>query len=77
MNITLSCEEEIVQKTRDAAQRMGKSLNGLIRDYMRSVAMPESDPSQDLLEFRKNALDHAGKSESGFRFDRDQALRVF
>jgi hypothetical protein len=77
MNITLSCEEEIVQKTRKVAQRMGKSLNGLIRDYMCSVAVPESDPSQDLQEFRKNALAHPGKSEPGFRFDRDQAHRVF
>jgi hypothetical protein len=56
---------------------MGKSLNGLIRDYMRSVAVPESDPSEDLQEFRKNALAHPGKSEPGFRFDRDQAHRVF
>jgi predicted HicB family RNase H-like nuclease len=33
MNITLSINEQVAQRARVAAQKMGKSLNQVVRDY--------------------------------------------
>ncbi|CAN5902484.1 hypothetical protein BH11MYX2_BH11MYX2_40520 [soil metagenome] len=38
MNITLAVDERTVEKAREAAQKMGKSLNGLIREYIDQLA---------------------------------------
>ena len=38
MNITLSVDEQVAQRARQAAQRMGKSLNQLVRDYLEQLA---------------------------------------
>jgi predicted nucleic acid-binding protein len=34
MNITLSVDEQIAQRAREAAQKMGKSRNQAVRDYL-------------------------------------------
>jgi len=38
MNITLSIEERIVDSAREAARKMGKSLNQAVRDYLEQLA---------------------------------------
>jgi hypothetical protein len=38
MNLTLAVDERTVEKAREAAQKMGKSLNGLIREYIDRLA---------------------------------------
>ena len=38
MNITLSVDEQVAQRARDAAKKMGKSLNQLVRDYLEQLA---------------------------------------
>ena len=38
MNITLSADAQTVEKARMAAQRMGKSLNQAVRDYLEQLA---------------------------------------
>jgi hypothetical protein len=38
MNITLSVDEQVVQRARAAAAAMGKSLNQLVREYLASLA---------------------------------------
>ncbi len=40
MNITLSADETIVERAREAARRQGKSLNELIREYLAHLAAP-------------------------------------
>lgn len=72
MNITLSADEEIVKKTREVAQKNGKSLNGLIREYMKSVA-GQVDREAVVKAFKENALHHSGESDEGFRFSREQS----
>ena len=72
MNITLSADENTIRKSREAARRMGKSLNGLLRDYMRSVS-DQIEHKEAAEKFAENALSHGGKSEDGFRFSREDA----
>lgn len=38
MNITLSVDEQVAQRAREAAQKMGKSLNQVVRDYLEQLA---------------------------------------
>jgi len=38
MNITLSVDEQVAQRAREAAQKMGKSLNQAVRDYLDQLA---------------------------------------
>ncbi len=38
MNITLSIDETVAQRAREAAQKMGKSLNQAVRDYLEQLA---------------------------------------
>ena len=38
MNITLSVDEQVAQRAREAAQKMGKSLNQAVRDYLEQLA---------------------------------------
>ena len=38
MNITLSIDEQVAQRAREAAQKMGKSLNQAVRDYLEQLA---------------------------------------
>lgn len=74
MNITLSADKETVRKTREAARLRGKSLNGLIREYMESISN-QSDREVAAKAFRENALTCGGNSEPSFRFSRDEAHR--
>jgi predicted HicB family RNase H-like nuclease len=38
MNITLSADEQVVQRARIAAQKMGQSLNQAVRDDLEQLA---------------------------------------
>jgi len=74
MNITLSSDEQTIQKTRAFARRQGVSLNELLRRYMDSVTNSENVESA-LDEFARNALEHGGQSAPGYRFDREESHR--
>ena len=71
MNITLSADAQTVEKARMAAQRMGKSLNQAVRDYLEQLA-GSADRSQDWADFSQRCLD-TNVQLKGWRFDRDQA----
>jgi predicted HicB family RNase H-like nuclease len=38
MNITLSVDEQVAQRAREAAQMIRKSLNQVVRDYLEQLA---------------------------------------
>ena len=38
MNITLSIDERIADNAREAARKMGKTLNQAVRDYLEQLA---------------------------------------
>jgi hypothetical protein len=68
MNVTLSIDEQIVERARQKAKAMGKSLNQAIRDYLESLAGSD-DPERSIQEFKRLS----GKGHSrGWRFRREE-----
>ena len=68
MNVTLSINEQLVERARKRAAALGKSLNQLIRDYLETLAGGD-DPERSIDEFKR--LSGRGHSRGG-RFDRDE-----
>ena len=68
MNVTLSLDEQLVERARKKADALGKSLNQMIRDYLQKVAGGD-DADQSVAEFKR--LSGRGHSR-GWRFDRDE-----
>jgi len=68
MNVTLSIDEQTVERARKKADALGKSLNQLIRDYLQKLAGGD-DPERCIEEFKR--LSGRGHSR-GWRFNRDE-----
>ena len=68
MNVTLSVDEQVVANARKKAAEMGKSLNQLIRDYLKKLAGSD-DPERSIAEFKR--LSGRGHPR-GWRFNRDE-----
>jgi hypothetical protein len=73
-NITLSADERLIAGARLYAQAHGTTLNDLIRDYLAVLSNPR-DPKEVAEEFAREALEHSGCSEEGWRFNREEAHR--
>lgn len=72
MNITLSADEQVIEKSRRLARQQGTSLNQMIRDYLEQlVGSRQAESAAN--EFRQLALKKGGRSPAGFRFDREAA----
>ena len=71
MNITLSVDEQVAQRAREAAQKMGKSLNQVVRDHLEQLA-GGSRREQNWAQFEARCLTSDAKL-SGWRFNRDEA----
>ena len=71
MNITLSVDEQIAQRAREAAQKMGKSLNQVVRDYLEQLA-GGSRRGQQWSQFEARCLSSTAKLNA-WRFNRDEA----
>jgi hypothetical protein len=68
MNVTLSIDEQLVERARKRADALGKSLNQLIRDYLQKLTGGD-DPERSIEEFQRLS----GKGHSrGWRFNRDE-----
>ena len=70
MNITLSAGKKIIENCRRYAKEHGTSLNSLVRDYLEKIS-GESDRKANAQEFAQLAEAKAGRSEPGFKFNRD------
>jgi hypothetical protein len=68
MNVTLSIDDQLVERARQKAEVLGKSLNQLIRDYLQKLAGGD-DPERSIEEFKR--LSGRGNSR-GWRFDRNE-----
>lgn len=68
MNVTLSLDEQLVERARKKADALGKSLNQLIREYLQGLA-GGGDPERSVAEFKR--LSGRGNSR-GWRFDRNE-----
>jgi antitoxin component of RelBE/YafQ-DinJ toxin-antitoxin module len=71
MNITLSVDEQIAQRAREAAQKMGKSLNQAVRDYLEQLA-GSAKREQQWAQFEQRCL-NSGATLNGWKFNRDEA----
>ncbi len=71
MNITLSVDEQVAKRARDAAQKMGKSLNQVVRDYLEQLA-GSAQREQTWAQFEKSCLESTATLD-GWRFNRDEA----
>lgn len=70
MNVTLSIDEEVIQRARRKAEAMGTSVNQLIRDYLEQLA-GKTDPAEDAREFER--LSHLAQGDSqGWKFNREE-----
>jgi hypothetical protein len=70
MNITLSVDQDLVERARKTARAMGKSLNQVIRDHLAYLA-GEGEMEAELNELRKLSLEAGGRS-GGRRIDREE-----
>lgn len=71
MNITLSADQETIHKSRQYAKKHGKSLNNIIREYLKDIS-GENDSKENSQEFSRLAETRPGCSEPGYTFDRDE-----
>jgi len=71
MNITLSVDEQVAQRAREAAQKMGKSLNQVVRDYLEQLA-GVAQRGQQWTQFEARCL-QSGAKLNGWKFNRDEA----
>jgi hypothetical protein len=67
MNITLSVDDQTVEKARQVAKAMNKSLNQLVREYLEQLA-GRDQVERDIAEFR--ALSPSGTRS--WKFNREE-----
>lgn len=72
MNITLSVDERVAENAREAARKMGKSLNQAVRDYLEQLG-GQSRAQQECDDFVKRCLNGGGGRLNGWKFNRDEA----
>lgn len=70
MNLTLSLDRELLEKSREAAKRQHTSVNNLVREYLRNL-VNETDAESAAEEFAEIARDSGGRSDEGWKFSRD------
>ena len=70
MNITLSIDDEVIQRARHRADVLGTSVNQLVRDYLEQLA-GKRDPKAEAAEFvRLSRLSHG--NSRGWKFNREE-----
>jgi hypothetical protein len=67
MKLTFWIDDRVAAMARKKARVLGKSLDELIREYLRTVA--DDDPEKSIAEFKR--LSGRGNSR-GWRFDHDE-----
>ena len=71
VNLTLSVDEKTIERARDAAQAMGKSLNQLVRDHIERLSGADQRLA-DHEAFEARAI--AGKGRlNGWKINREEA----
>ncbi len=71
MNITLSVDEQIVERVRDKLRATGKSINQEIREHFRRIAGDDDDQLQKVVEFLRSTAGQ-GKPD-GRKWNREDA----
>ncbi len=69
MNITLSIDEQIVERAREKLRATGKTVNQEIREHLQHVA-GDDDLERDIEFFVETS--GMGKPEAGWKWNRDE-----
>ncbi len=70
MNITLSADGELIKRAREVARCQGKSLNQMIREYLRTLTSQHE--GTDSVEELFDMMDEGGGDLRGRRWSRDE-----
>ena len=70
MNLTLSVDDATLDKARQRASAMGKSVNQLVREYLEQLA-GNSDREALISEFKELSKKPLGDSK-GWKFNREE-----
>ena len=70
MNLTLSVDEAVVERARERARAMGKSLNQVMREYLEQLAGAKT-PDRWAEEWDRLSREAQGDSK-GWKFNRDE-----
>ncbi len=70
MNITLSVDDEVIQKARRRAESLGTSVNQLVREYLKQLA-GSTNTGKDAEEFERLSGITQGNSK-GWKFNREE-----
>ena len=73
MNLTLSMDEKVIERAREAARQQGKSLNAVIREFLERFAgtQPGAEAAAELLSLMRKHGGHSG----GKKITREDAYR--
>jgi Family of unknown function (DUF6364) len=71
MNITLSVDERVAENAREAARKMGKSLNQAVRDYLEQLG-GQARQEEEWKAFEQRCLSSPGRL-NGWKFNREEA----
>lgn len=69
-NLTLSADEALIERAREAARRRGRSLNDLVRGYLKELA-GEASLGAELDRLHVLSVEADGH-RGAWRFDRDE-----
>ena len=70
MNITLSVDDAVIEEARRRAEKLGTSVNQLVREYLENF-VNQSDAARDAEEFERLSRTSGGNSH-GWKFNRDE-----
>lgn len=77
MNLTLSVDEQTVERAREVARQQGTSLNALIRDYLERLAgRPRGADIAAELQRLWSQAERAPRGAKPYAFSRDDAYDV-
>ena len=71
VNITFKVDDQVAQGASLAAEKMGKSLDQVVRGHLEQLA-GSAQRDQDWAQFEQSCLTSGGK-RNGWKFNRDEA----
>ncbi len=71
MNITFTVDDQVAQHASEAARKMGKTLDQVVRSYLEQLAS-SAQRDQEWAQFEQSCLTSGGK-RNGWKFNRDEA----
>lgn len=69
MTLSVSVDDQLLERARRAAEHLGKDLDRLIVEYLEDLAVPSTSAEEDIEELRRlSGQGHSG----GWKFNREE-----